>query len=341
MEFLVCCVFAYWLVKHIPQIAGETAEAIAAAWNGQESPALKARRDRLDAAGIDPAHGGAFGQWWGNLWRDFWLDQDKARGRRRDQKPHGDGESGKQSWFDKVRDWFDDEVDRRNRKWRTRRAGHGFDDEKFGSNADDYDSDSGGYRHGPEPGEAHPLFGEDEETPRPEGDQEPTPRPEPDAFNPDTSTWPDPEPNSPPQPDPQTSTEPVHVPSTVGEPVPDSTAHPAAELEGTTMSQAVSTNGTAVTGVVSGAAEARAIQRYLEQATAAYDGAMAQARKRIHALGEQTVGVVQLATKSDVVDATAQAAESIAAAQAGANTCKAETIPLLGLVARHFDRRNS
>ncbi len=103
----------------------------------------------------------------------------------------------------------------------------------------------------------------------------------------------------------------------------------------------VATRGTAVTGVVSGAAEARSIQRALEAATQAYDAAVASARTRIHSLGEQTLSVVQMAGKSTVVNATAQAAEAIAAAQAGVNACKAEVIPLMGRVAREFDKRNS
>lgn len=107
------------------------------------------------------------------------------------------------------------------------------------------------------------------------------------------------------------------------------------------MSSSLATRGQAVTGVVSGAAEARSIQRALEAATQAYDAAVASARARIHALGEQTLTVVQMAGRSTVVAAAAQAAESIAAAQAGVNTCKAEVIPLLGRVAREFDRRNS
>lgn len=107
------------------------------------------------------------------------------------------------------------------------------------------------------------------------------------------------------------------------------------------MSNAVATNGTAITGVVSGAAEARSIQRSLESATAAYEAAVANARKRIHSMGEQTLGVIQMAGRSTVVNACAQAAEAIAAAQASVNGCRSEVIPLLGSVAREFDKRNS
>lgn len=107
------------------------------------------------------------------------------------------------------------------------------------------------------------------------------------------------------------------------------------------MSNSVATRGQAVTGVVSGAAEARSIQRALAAATAEYAAAVAAARQRIHSLGEQTISTVQMAGRSTVVAATAQAAEAIAAAQAGVNACSAEVIPLMGIVAREFDKRNS
>ncbi len=99
--------------------------------------------------------------------------------------------------------------------------------------------------------------------------------------------------------------------------------------------------GTAVTGVVSGAAEARSIQRALEAATQAYAASVASAQQRIHALGEASLGVVQLAGRSDVVAATAQAAEAIAGAKNGVNTCRDEVVPILGTIARRFDAKNS
>jgi hypothetical protein len=96
-----------------------------------------------------------------------------------------------------------------------------------------------------------------------------------------------------------------------------------------------------VTGVVSGANEARAIQRQIEAATAEYVAQLAKVRARIHALGEQTLGTVQMATYSQVVALTGNAAESAAAAQAAAKSCSAEVGPLMGQVARAFDRINS
>ncbi len=103
----------------------------------------------------------------------------------------------------------------------------------------------------------------------------------------------------------------------------------------------LATRGQAVTGVVSGAAEARSIQRALESATQAYAAAVASAQERIHALGEASLSVVQLAGRSDVGAATAQAAEAIAAAKNGVNTCRDEVVPILGVIARRFDARNS
>lgn len=314
MGFLVCCVFAYWLMKHLPEIAEDTAAAVAAGLSGEESPATAARRQRLVDAGIDPATGGAFRQFAGNVLRDFWLDQDTARAERRVARRPGGSTRGA---FGRIRDRFDDLVDEKTQAWRNRNS-----------------------REQPDPGAADTPVGNAGS----DGDSPEVPTTDPASPAGSTST------DEPA--DDVGATAPLRVPSSLGASPAGRAASPVTVLDpplalpapterNPTMSQAVATNQTAVTGVVSGAAEARSIQRYLESATEAYETAMSAARKRIHALGEQTVGVVQMATKSTVVDATAQAAESIAAAQAGANRCKAETIPLLGHVAREFDKRNS
>ncbi|GIM88731.1 hypothetical protein [Paractinoplanes toevensis] len=323
MEFLVCCVFAYWLVKHLPEVAQDTAEAIAAGWRGEESPRLAARRKRLEDAGIDPAAGGAFGQFAGNLWRDFWLDQDNKRQGRRSSNPRPEGDSG---LFGRTRDAWDATVSRRAAAWRAR-AG----------NEDPTPPTPEAASDNPPPDAAQPSGADEPGNTTRDANQRPA----------DSNT---------PEQDPPTNPAPVRVPSTTGTPVdqdtgPASGSHPepaaepspalTAAPERTPDMRDVASRGSAVTGVVSGAAEARSIQRYLEGATEAYDVAMRSARARIHALGEQTIGIVQMATRSTVVDATAQAAESIAAAQNAANVCKAETIPLLGHVAREFDKRNS
>lgn len=98
---------------------------------------------------------------------------------------------------------------------------------------------------------------------------------------------------------------------------------------------------THVTGVVSGAAEARAIQRQVEAATAAFEAAMRAVRNRINNLGNATLGEVQQATYSRVVAALQQAAEAAAGAEADAKRCSSETGPALAIAARHFDRLNS
>jgi hypothetical protein len=96
-----------------------------------------------------------------------------------------------------------------------------------------------------------------------------------------------------------------------------------------------------VTGVVSGAAEARAIQREVDNAVEEFATRLLRARARIQSLGEQTLGNVQMSIRSRVVAVTGQAAESAAAAQAAARGCAAEVGPLMGVVAREFDRLNS
>lgn len=317
MEFLVCCVFAYWLVKHTPQLVGEAVTEWRYATRGEESPAAAARRARLEEAGVDPAAGGAFRQFAGNVWRDFWLDLDGARQDRRD------GQSPGQGAFARLRERLDGLVEDRVNRWRSRGA---EDTAPFVSviHPDEPKPDAAG-QHGDQ--QAEPQFGE----PEPEDViHEPQPAPADQA---------------PPSPEPPTSRDPIRVQATLGDPphtspVPRQINASTAVLEGEPMSNAVA-NGTAVTGVVSGAAEARAIQRNLEAATAAYEAAVANARRRIHSMGEQTVGVIQMAGRSTVVNACAQAAEAIAAAQASVNGCRAEVIPLLGRVAREFDKRNS
>jgi hypothetical protein len=88
------------------------------------------------------------------------------------------------------------------------------------------------------------------------------------------------------------------------------------------MTAVVPARGGAVTGGSSGAAEAKAIQRAVEDANNAYIAAMQAIKARIVSLGELT----------------AQAAEAAAAAQASARRCGTEVGPILGQVARAFQR---
>jgi hypothetical protein len=104
------------------------------------------------------------------------------------------------------------------------------------------------------------------------------------------------------------------------------------------MTAVVPARGGAVTGGSSGAAEAKAIQRAVEDANNAYIAAMQAIKARIVSLGEQTLSQVEMAQRSHVVQLTAQAAEAAAAAQASARRCGTEVGPILGQVARAFQR---
>ncbi len=104
------------------------------------------------------------------------------------------------------------------------------------------------------------------------------------------------------------------------------------------MTAVVPARGGAVTGGSSGAAEAKAIQRAVEDANNAYIAAMEAIKHRIVSLGEQTLAQVQMAQRSEVVQLTVQAAEAAAAAQASARRCGTEVGPILGKVARAFQR---
>jgi hypothetical protein len=160
----------------------------------------------------------------------------------------------------------------------------------------------------------------------------------------DDTTYTDGRPRPDDDPDPEAARGPIRVNVTVGDPIrpeqpgPQRAAVAALTTGGTTMAVVAQQ---AVTGVQSGAAEARAIQRAVEAATAEYVNQLAKIRARIYALGEQTVGTVQMAAHSRVVGHTASAAEAAAAAQAAAKGCSSEVGPLLGLVAREFDRLSS
>lgn len=326
LDLLVCCVFAYWLVKHTPELVGEAFQEWGYARRGEESPAAAARRARLAAAGVDPVAGGGFGQYAGNVWRDFWLDKDRERRQRRADRLVDAGDAASEStegtgWWarigTRVGERLDEAVDRQASKWKSRRAGR----DEAGNPTPDGDA---GHVSDPTP-----------------SDQQPDPDRTDPAGPGSGSTAPDP--GDPGLDD--NRLDPIRVDATLGEPCPTTAAPVAigtqpAVLEGETMT-AVATRGTAITGVVSGATEARSIQRALAAATAAYQAAVAEARNRINSMGQQTLSTVQMAGRSTVVQACSAAAEAIASAQASVNGCNAEVIPLLGRVAREFDKRNS
>jgi hypothetical protein len=111
-DIVIGCVFVYWLMKAGPQIVSEAIAELAYALRDEESPTAKARRERLEAAGVDPASGGAFRQYAGNAWRDFWLDKDAARRRARAERDAAEADEASRSWWNRMSDRLDDRVDR-------------------------------------------------------------------------------------------------------------------------------------------------------------------------------------------------------------------------------------
>jgi hypothetical protein len=331
------------LIGKAPAIAGEVAAEIAAAWRGEESPTQAARAKRLLDAGVDPAAGGAFRQYAGNVWRDFWLDMDSRRraprpatGEDTPGAPDGGGDPGLWRrgwgrWRDRVADMAEEHVNR----WR---RDDGAPSSGTGTAANDPapGSPGGGERPGTVGVRAAAATSGDVA---------------------DAEWWPDPPRSG--QPGAQIGAGPA-VRAVQGGPAPQAPlsgggSGPAVgprELTATVVAvpqvggeqvmgeTAVATTG-AVTGVVSGAAEARAIQRAIEIANTEYVAALYRARARLHALGDQTLSVVQMSSRSNVVALLVQAAEAAASAQAAANGCGTEVAPLMGSVARAFDARNS
>ncbi len=377
MDLLVVCVFAYFLMRH-PEVIGEAIAEVAYGLRGEESPAAARRRQRLQDAGIDPASGGAARQFAGNVWRDFWLDQDAARARRRarDNRTAGSTDTGPgRPWWQRMRDAWDTEVDRRQHAWRRRTSP---DRQPLGDPADtgEHDWPKGWYDDpewladnnrphpdrpsGDRPGTSSPDSAQPE-------DREPPDFPGPDQPTdpPDPGPRPDPGPQPRPQPGPGRSSqgttespddrEPIRVEATVGDPVPEQNSDPTADpqtvldqpplelpaptanQEGTpTMSSTVATRGIPVTGVQSGAAECASIAALLETAVAEFQSRLDAVAARVHSMGEQTLGNVQFANSSDVVRRMAQAAEATAAARAAAVACGGEVGPLLHQTRREF-----
>lgn len=311
----------YAILQRSPSLAGEPVRELGHAWRGEESPAAVELRQRLVDAGIDPATGGPIRQYLGNVWRDYWRGREEERQAERDRKAIDAEVEAAKTWRERVADRLDEEARRRVDRWRTRPEGQ----------RDPQDADV-------------PTFG-----PVPNADSTPPPV---DAdggdgwessviHDSDEYDLPPAPPPSGPTPPPSQDREPIRVHATQGDPIRPPKPAPTATAEitaGGTMSTVAQQN---VTGVVSGAAEARAIQREVDNATADYVGRLAKVRSRIHALGESTLGNVQMSARSRVVGYTATAAESAAAAQATARACGGEVSPLMGQVAREFNRINS
>jgi hypothetical protein len=111
----VSTLVALWVVVLLVQKVPEALAEVEFARRGEQSPAAAAREQRLTAAGIDPAAGGAFRQYVGNAWRDTWLDLDEHRQKRRANRPPFDPTAP--TVFERLRsrlsDRFDDAPSRR------------------------------------------------------------------------------------------------------------------------------------------------------------------------------------------------------------------------------------
>jgi hypothetical protein len=290
-----------WLVYLFLQRLPETLWEWEYAKRGEQSPAEQARVRRLTAAGIDPATGGAMRQFIGNAWRDLWLDLEEGRVRRR----AGRGAESGGGWVTRLRQRLDDAIGARGARWRSQ------------------------------------------------------PRPDRAAGLPD----PTPPPQDPP-PARQPAAEPGHndtQPPEVAEGIivividddalrPDPTPQPSAHLDGPAVPAAagpvtaviegeiVSTVAVSVTGVLSGAAEARAIAAQVDATTMAYAIALTKLRQRVQALGEAVVNNVELRGNSHVAAAVEQAAEALAATQASAISYANEVTLALAQIQRAFSR---
>ncbi|MER7331727.1 MULTISPECIES: hypothetical protein [unclassified Micromonospora] len=332
----------YGMLQRSPQWAGELAEEWRAAKRGEESPAAAARRQRLIDAGVDPATGGPLRQYVGNRWRDFWLDEDIKATRRRAARLDKEAAGEALSWQERLASRMDDEVTRRAEQWRTRPPADvvppvtttgGTTPDTGGSGDTGTTPPSEPHTAGPDSGERWTSSTVHDDDFYVAGGARGTH----DGMH---SGWTR---DAPTAPSNATPRDPIRVDATVGDLIRPTrnqpTAAPAAITAGGTMSNAIAQQ--AVTGVVSGAAEARAIQAAMNQATEEYIAKLNRLRSRIYSLGEQTLGTVQMSGRSQVVANTAAAAEAAAAATANAKACTAEVEPLLGNVARAFDRINS
>ena len=326
-------VIAAFITERLPEAAAE----VEYAKRGEQSPVLRARLQRLADAGIDPATGGAMRQYLANAWRDTWLDLDTDRQRRRSARQAAAGgedttpvsEPSGPGWWRNLRHRLADRIDQaasdHANRWRTRTT-------------------TKPVRPAPTP---EPTGNPGPETPDWADDPDPEPFTSPVVHDDDTYTNPSPggrEEHQPSPDPPDDQREPIRVTSTVGDPITDPCDQPQSQqpaIEGAVMGSSLASTGSAVTGVLSGAAEARAIARQLEAANTAYITQLQHLRNRIASLGEQTAAIVQLSVRGETVGLIVQAAEAAAAAQAAAKGCGVEVAPLMGSVARSFDRLNS
>ena len=143
-------------------------------------------------------------------------------------------------------------------------------------------------------------------------------------FEPDPDLFPDDEPSPTHKTTEETNWDPIRVAATVGAP---STTEPARAIEGAPTMTAVATRPGEVTGVQSGAHEARRLAAAVQNEAAQHVANLRRIRAQIAALGEQTLGTVQMANHSTVVAMLAAAAEAAAAAENAARSCASEVGP--------------
>lgn len=296
-------------------------------------------------------------QYMGNRWREHWLDADAKATQRRAGRLDKEAAGEVLTRRERMQSRLDDETTRMAERWRARDPGDVVPPVSTNKGGDKPGPGTPGGGGEPSPsGDADPPSttppgGGAGSTNTRTGDGDPDPIP--DDFDGvysstvhDNDYYTNPgRPREQPQtanPDASTTNDrnPIRVDATVGDTARSNTqpAALAAITAGGTMSAVAQQ---AVTGVVSGAAEARAIQAALMHATEEYVAHLNRIRARIYSLGEQTLGTVQMSGKSHVVANTAAAAEAAAAATANARACTSEVEPLLGNVARAFDRINS
>lgn len=325
VSFIVTCAAIYGILVRTPGLIGEAMAEREYASRGEESPAAKARRKKLEAAGIAPYdRGGPMRRYLGNVWRDYWAD--RAEQRAADQADAKADQA--RSWWQRLQDRIDEDMVRRVDGWRT------GDPESPQPKANEQEPEpppSDSKSKGPKPNAGEPIFTviHDDEP----GSHTNQKRPH----------------TTPPDDNVEQRRPPIRVEATVGYPtnpardqtmVPSVVAGPTPiAIEGAPTMTTVARQH--VTGVVSGAMEARAIQRAIELAAEEYAARMTIIRARIHALGEQSLTTVQLASYSRVVTSTAAAAEAAAAAQSAVTSCVTEVAPLMGYVAAQFNRINS
>ncbi|MEU8158066.1 hypothetical protein AB0B94_30805 [Micromonospora sp. NPDC048986] len=332
ISFLVTVLALYGILTRDPAARAEAVEEWGYAKRGEESPAAQDRRQRLVDAGFEPASTTKLmRRYVTNRVREYLVDRQVQRETEQIRKG-ADQAAGAaaESW----RDRFDDAARRLVDQWRT-------DSDAPGDNTNTPDTDL--------PVTPRPRKPADDQSAGPDEDDEPI------TVVHDSDEYVYAGRTAPPPTDPfgyrATSTGadgnthnsedrgPIRVDATLGDPIADPAPPAAIEAPGGTMGNALAQQE--VTGVVSGAGEARAIQRSLDTAVASFVAQLSQIRNRINQLGEQTLSNVQMSGRSQVVQYTAAAAEAAAAAQASANSCNAEVSPLLGNVARAFDRVNS